>query len=166
VSANCARAVFFDWQGMDGANKLCDTNAFLIFRDFHGKREFVSKSGRSFNTGGRKCAVQYHARFYDDHKHQEQTGNGHGRQDQWTLVGVHHESRGVKDDDFGHEIDMPWDDVRVHALKNLRERCQVRRWHVHPTAAGKFQGYENSGMISRISLSTRNFGPQPCAPGT
>ena len=60
---------------------------------------------------------------------------------------------------------MDWDDARVNFYKQMTGRgngtgfdkyCGERHWRVHPGAAGTFQGRDSTGMISRISMTSRN----------
>jgi hypothetical protein len=137
-----------DWSQMINDSGVCNTNAYVVYRDLHGGRQFVSRAV-ALKTDPNGCGTEYHIRFWSDHAHASQTGYPN---DQFTLGAIHHEHRGS---DLGHIIDKPWDDVRVHAVKKMRQACTYRHWHVHPGAVGKFQGFSNSGVISRISLQQR-----------
>ena len=49
---------------------------------------------------------------------------------------------------------MDWDDARVIFFKRVGINwCGKRRWRVHPQAIGKWSGFENSGMLSRIPIA-------------
>jgi len=114
-----------------------------------------------YKTG---CFAQHHMRFWDDQEHTRLTPAGTHVQDDWVVAGFHHERSVSKVDPFkvtccaGHKIDRDWDRVRVEFTKGLATHCTVRRWKYQPQADGMFQGFENSGLVARVSLRHRSQG--------
>jgi hypothetical protein len=108
------------------------------------KDDFQMDNRKPWNCLGDR----WHIRAWDDQEHDAYTDN-HGRSQQWTVLGVHHE-KGPP-----HKIDMDWDVVRRKFIKDMAGHCSWPRWKRHPGARiGKKpgQGYANSGWIGRISL--------------
>jgi hypothetical protein len=132
------------------------SDAFMRFRDMHGKRDFVEAQVQFYTARPHtvdRCPAGYHVRWWSDEKHSEQTGH---KKFSWWAGAIHHEHRS----DGDHVLDMPWDDVRVNAWKQYRKSyCAYRHYKVHPGAVGKFGKYENSGMISRFSINRKSDVP-------
>jgi hypothetical protein len=168
VSPGCVfTEINIDWhaprnpgEGMTRPAPLCNTGAYMVFRDMHGRHDFVQHD-TALQT---RCysGPDYHIRLWSDHKHQEQTGDAHGRQDQWVAGGIHHERRAKN---HHHHIDMDWDAVRFHMVKSLASDCHSRRWKVHPGAVDTFQKFDNTGVVARITVQREGDFPQ-CPAGT
>jgi hypothetical protein len=138
------------WEGMERMPRVCNSNAYVVYRDGSGRREFTSRDN-GLSTS-RTCGRQFHIRLYSDHVHADLNPH-HGRDNRWTLAGVHRERKG------DHRIIMDWDDARVITVKRMSRRaCNIRHWHVHPGAAGKYQNFKTSGMMSQIALSQKSDG--------
>jgi hypothetical protein len=146
-------------------------DTYMGFRDLeNGPTQWVQavhENGQQFYSspphGIDPCPAGYHMRLWTDHVHADQTGSAHGQEDQWEIGGIHHERRqgGGK-----HRLDMDWDDVRVNFYKQMTGRgngtgtdkfCGDRHWRIDTQAIGKFQKFDNTGMISRISMTSRSL---------
>jgi len=142
--------------------RVCVSSLNLIWRHSAGRQK--KKEGSPDRSAPKQdfqrlathpnCDDQYHIRGYEDGVHYKHTN--HGRRDQYLLAGIHHEKR--KGAVGGHKPDRDWDKVRAEAVKAMRKHCSVYHFAYHPAAERTFQGYDNTGLIDRISLRLRSSG--------
>jgi hypothetical protein len=153
------------WRKHDEISRWCkqDQNLTWLF----GDEEDSDKSDFHGTTSRIKqvCGNQHHARFWDDYEHWKITN--HGARHQWVVGGFHHEKVVLKYKWWcdchlpSHKIDRDWDVARRELVRGMRKHCSRQAWDTHAGAVmstEEGQGFENSGLIARLSLHHRDDG--------
>jgi len=129
-----------------GGTGLCNDHQRVVWKKPNSNETTSDKDDFQLDNRLAVCfASRWHLRGWDDQEHYRFT-SGHGRANQWTVAGVHHESGPP------HEIDMDWDVARRRFVNKMSPHCRWPKWKRHPGARGEIYHYYNSGWIGRISL--------------
>jgi hypothetical protein len=144
-----------------GTDRLCAKHHLTVL--FSGPPLNDAIDIKAANNGGTgstspACDVsQYHARFWNDAAHAQQQPSH--RLGEWLLGGFHHDSPPLrfKPDippvEFGHKIDLDWDQAE-HANRSAMHRvCQQPGWGVYPNVMHMYQHKHWSGRIDRFTTT-------------
>ncbi len=126
----------------------CLSQDFLTFR-WAGTAAQTVPDSFTGSTSGTCLFNQYHGRFWSDSVHGFQSGQGY---ENWVVGSVHHDHFVIHR--AHHHLDVPWDLARVVFIHAMHRHCSQRIWHVNLGARMTYQGFINSGRISRISRYT------------
>jgi hypothetical protein len=136
-------------------NPFCTAVDYLWFKYSSPGSNQAEQIQNSFTGSTSQFCVgnQYHGRFWSDYLYSIISPHPY---QQWVVGSIHHDHLALSK--VQHELDVPWDLARVVFLKAMHVHCQYRIWHVNPGAKMTYQGFPNSGRISRISKQTA----RPC----
>jgi hypothetical protein len=146
-TTNAVESMADDWEDGDLHPQACNSNKTLVYRLFPGR--WLDETDLNMSTSG-SCKNQWHTRIWNDREI-----NPGGAQ--WEVGGIHREIKRYTHGQFGHRLNMSFEQAEHEALQYMSKYCSRPNWRALPGSGPEafersYGTFYSNGKISRISM--------------